>query len=429
MSGASLAPTPPSESVVDRFLRYVRIDTQSKEGETDTPSTTSQWTLARLLAEELRELGARDVQVSEFCMVYATIPATVPNDVAATVPVLGLLAHVDTSPAMTGADVKPIIHRNYQGGDIALAGDTRQVITVSQNPLLATLIGDDIITTDGTTLLGSDDKAGVAAIMTLVDILTHNPTVPHGTIKIGFTADEEIGMGIEKFDVEAFGAQVGYTIDGGELGEISDETWSARLASISIVGRNTHPGTAKGVMLNSIHAFADLLTRMPNDMLPETTEGRVGFVHPYAGVADVEESTMKVLLRDFDTSGLDAKEALLRAICAAVEKKFPGVRVRMDVKEQYKNMKEVLRHHPELTENALEAARRAGVEPFTRPVRGGTDGSKLTFRGLPCPNIFTGGHNFHGRLEFNSRRGLEKTTETLLHLVQIFVERATHHPG
>jgi tripeptide aminopeptidase len=362
-------------------------------------------------------------------MVYATIPATVPNDVAATVPVLGLLAHVDTSPAMTGADVKPIIHRNYQGGDIALAGDTRQVITVSQNPLLATLIGDDIITTDGTTLLGSDDKAGVAAIMTLVDILTHNPTVPHGTIKIGFTADEEIGMGIEKFDVEAFGAQVGYTIDGGELGEISDETWSARLASISIVGRNTHPGTAKGVMLNSIHAFADLLTRMPNDILPETTEGRVGFVHPYAGVADVEESTMKVLLRDFDTSGLDAKEALLRAICAAVEKKFPGVRVRMDVKEQYKNMKEVLRHHPELTENALEAARRAGVEPFTRPVRGGTDGSKLTFRGLPCPNIFTGGHNFHGRLEFNSRRGLEKTTETLLHLVQIFVERATHHPG
>jgi tripeptide aminopeptidase len=230
-------------------------------------------------------------------------------------------------------------------------------------------------------------------------------------------------MGIEKFDVEEFGAQFAFTVDGGELGEISDETWSARLATISFVGKSTHPGTAKGVMLNSIHAFGDFLTRLPNDILPETTEGRVGFAHPYAGVADVEESTMKVLLRDFDTSGLEAKESLLRAMAAETEKRFPGVRVRMEVKEQYKNMKEVLRHHPELTENALEAARRAGVEPFTRPVRGGTDGSKLTFRGLPCPNIFTGGHNFHGRLEFNSRRGLEKTTETLLHLVQIFVER------
>lgn len=415
---------PPAEGVVDRFLRYVRIDTQSKEGESTTPSTEKQWVLARMLAEELRELGARDVRVSEFCMVYATVPSNLPNDSTAKVPVIGFLAHVDTSPALSGANVKPVIHRSYQGGDIPLPAEPSAVITVERNPLLQTMIGDDIITTDGTTLLGSDDKAGVAAIMTLVDLLARNPDIPHGTIKIGFTADEEIGAGIEKFDVGAFGAKFAYTVDGGELGEVSDETWSARLATVTFQGRNTHPGTAKGVMVNSIHALADYVTRLPNDMLPETTADRVGFVHPYAGTVDVEESKLQVLLRDFDLGELDAKESLLRRLAGETEAKVPGVRVRVDVKEQYKNMKEVLKRYPELTENAMEAARRAGVEPFLRPVRGGTDGSKLTFRGLPCPNIFTGGHNFHGRLEFNSRRGLEKTTETLLELVKIFVERA-----
>jgi tripeptide aminopeptidase len=282
------------------------------------------------------------------------------------------------------------------------------------------MIGDDIITTDGTTLLGSDDKAGLATIMTMVDTLARNPAIPHGTIAVAFTADEEIGTGIDKFDIAAFGARFAYTVDGGTLGEISDETWSARMATVSFHGKSTHPGTAKGVMVNSIHAFADYLTRMPADMLPETTEGRVGFVHPYVGVADVEESSVKVLLRDFELAGLDAKERLLRELASATEQRFPGVRVGVDVKENYKNMKEVLKDHPELTENAFEAARRAGLTPFTTPIRGGTDGSKLTFRGLLCPNVFTGGHNFHSKLEFNSRRGLEKTTETLVHLVQIF---------
>jgi tripeptide aminopeptidase len=412
--------TPPNESVVDRFLRYVRIDTQSAEDQQTTPSTARQWDLSRLLVTELQALGAQDVRIDEHCMVYARIPGN--TDRHRDVPVIGFLAHVDTSPATTGTNVRPVIHENYQGGDIVLPGDPSQVITVAQHPVLKTLIGDDIITTDGTTLLGSDDKAGVATIMTLVDILRQNPGIRHGPLAIGFTADEEIGTGIEKFDVQGFGAQLAYTVDGGTLGEISEETWSARLATVTFHGRNTHPGTAKGVMVNAIHAYAYFLTRMPQDMLPETTEGRVGFVHPYIGTADVAESTIKVLLRDFDLSGLDAKERLLRDLAADTEAKFPGTRVSMTVKENYRNMKEVLSKHPELTRNAMEAARRAGLEPYIEPIRGGTDGSKLTFRGLPCPNIFTGGHEFHGKLEFNSRRGLEKTTETLVHLVQIFAE-------
>jgi tripeptide aminopeptidase len=412
---------PPQESVVDRFLRYARVDTQSREDEPTTPSTPTQWTLARQLAEELSSLGARDVSVSDHCMVYATVPATVSGPRAKTTPVVGLLAHVDTSPAVSGTGVKPTVHKNYQGGDITLPGDRTQVLTVAQNPALATMVGDDVITTDGTTLLGSDDKAGVAAIMTLVDTLLRNPQIPHGTIKVGFTADEEIGSGIEKFDVDRFGADFGYTVDGGELGEISDETWSARLATVTFQGKNTHPGTAKGVMVNSIYALGDFVGRMPKEMLPETTEDRVGFVHPYAGAADVEQSVVKVLLRDFEVAGLDEKERVLRAMALETERHYPGVTVSIDVKENYKNMKEVLKTRPELTANALEAARRAGLSPFTKPIRGGTDGSKLTFRGLPCPNIFTGGYNFHSKLEFNSRRGLEKTTETLVHLVQLFV--------
>lgn len=410
---------PPMESVVDRFLRYVRIDTQSREDGTMTPSTETQWSLARLLAEELRALGAADVRISEQCMVYATVPGNVVD-----APTIGFLAHVDTSPAVSGTNVRPIIHENYRGGDITLPADPTQVITVEQNPVLNDLIGDDIITTDGETLLGSDDKSGVAAIMTLVDTLIQNPEIQRGDVAIGFTSDEEIGKGIDNFDVESFGAKFAYTVDGETIGEINDETWSARQATITFTGKSTHPGTAKGVMVNSIYAFADFLTTLPADLLPESTEGRVGFIHPYLGTADVGQSTIKIILRDFDTSGLDAKEALLRNLVKATAERFSDVAVRVDVVEQYKNMKEVLQHHPELIKNAFEAARRAGLKPYLKPIRGGTDGSKLTFRNLPCPNIFTGGHNFHSKLEFNSRRGLEKTTETLVHLVQIFAERA-----
>ena len=418
-------PNPPRtlrESVVDRFLRYVRIDTQSAEHQDSTPSTPGQWTLARLLAAELEQLGAIDVRVSAECMVYATIPANVPN--GESVPTVGFLAHVDTSPAVTGANVTPVIHESYRGGDIVLPADPSQVITVAQNPGLARLVGDDIITTDGTTLLGSDDKAGVAAIMTMVDALAADPSILHGAVMIGFTADEEVGSGIAAFDVEAFGARYAYTVDGGPIGELNDETWSARTATIAFHGRSTHPGTAKGVMVNAIHALAAFVTRLPADMLPESTEGRIGFVHPYLGTADVETSTLQVLLRDFDAEALDAKEALLRSIADHTERVCPGVTVDVQVKDNYQNMREVLVEHPQLMDNAMEATRRAGVEPFVEPIRGGTDGSRLTFRGLPCPNIFTGGHNFHSKLEFNSRRGLETTAETLIQLVQIFAARA-----
>jgi len=412
---------PPKETALDRFLRYAKIDTQSQEDQATVPSTRKQLNLANLLAKELKEIGAENVRVSEFGIVYATLPGNLTDN--SKVPVIGFIAHMDTSPAVSGENVNVIIHKNYQGGDIVLPKDPTQVITVAQNPVLKELIGDDFLTADGTTLLGSDDKSGIAEIMTMVDTLIQNPQLKHGTIAIAFTPDEEVGGGIEKFDIKGFGAKFAYTVDGKSLGMINEETWSARTAVVEFKGMSTHPGTAKGMLVNSAYALADYLLRFPKDMLPETTEGRVGFVHPYGGVADIEQSSIKILLRDFDLSGLDAKEKMLRDMVAQTQAKFPDVKISIDVKENYKNMKEVLKNYPELTQNAFEAARRAGLKPYMDPIRGGTDGARLTFQGLPTPNLFTGGANFHGKLEFNSRRGLEKSTETLIHLVQLFAEK------
>ncbi len=412
---------PPQETALERFLRYAKIDTQSKDDQETVPSTRKQLNLATLLAKELSEVGAQNVRVSEFGIVYATVPGNLDDN--SKVPVIGLLAHMDTSPSVSGENVNPIIHKNYQGGDIVLPKDLTQVITVSANPVLKEMIGDAIITADGLTLLGSDDKSGIAEIMTMIDSLMQNPQLKHGTIAIAFTPDEEVGGGIEKFDVKGFGAQFAYTVDGETLGEISNETWSARTATVTFQGKSTHPGSAKGILVNAMYAAADYLSRFPPDMLPETTAGRVGFVHPYAGTIDVETSSLKILLRDFDVSGLDKQEKLLRQMVQATQAKFPAVKVSIEVKEDYKNMKEVLKNYPALTENAMEAARRAGLKPFMKAIRGGTDGARLTFQGLPTPNLFTGGQNFHGKLEFNSRRGLEKTTETLVNLVQIFAEK------
>lgn len=412
----------PSESAMDRFLRYVKIDTQSAEDAGKFPSTEKQLVLARMLESELKALGVQNVRISAEGIVYGMVPGNLPDNTK--VPTIGFIAHMDTSPAVSGANVNAIIHKNYQGGDIVLPKDPTQIITVEQNPALKDLIGDDIITADGTTLLGSDDKSGIAEIMTMIDILRNNPQLKHGNIAIAFTPDEEVGGPMDKFDIEGWGAKYAYTVDGGELGEISDETWSARTATITFTGRSTHPGYAKNIMINSAFAAADFLTRFPPNMLPETTEGRVGFVHPYIANLDVETSTVKVLIRDFDLSGVEAKENMLRQMAEAVRIKFPNVRVEYSSALGYLNMKEVLKDHPKLVEYAKEASTRAGVKPKMKPIRGGTDGSRLTARGLPTPNLFTGGHNFHGKLEWNSRRGLEKSTEMLVNLVQIWAERS-----
>ncbi|HEX6280209.1 MAG TPA: peptidase T, partial [Pyrinomonadaceae bacterium] len=318
-----------------------------------------------------------------------------------------------------------IIHKNYQGGDIVLPNDKMQVITVAQNPDLKNLIGDDIITADGTTLLGSDDKSGIAEIMTMIDTLKQNPQIKHGNIAIAFTPDEEVGGPMDEFDIDGWGAKFAYTVDGEQLGDISNETWSARTATVTFRGKSTHPGTAKGIMVNSAYAAGYFLGEFPNVARnrPETTEGRVGFIHPYVGDLNVETSSIKILLRDFDINGLEAQEDLVKSLVATTQKKFPDVKIEYSSALGYLNMKEVLKDYPQLTDFAIEAAKRAGVTAALRPIRGGTDGSRLTARGLPTPNLYTGGHNFHGKLEFNSRKGLEKSTETLVHLVQVWAEK------
>jgi tripeptide aminopeptidase len=322
---------PPKEPALERFLRYAKIDTQSKEDQETVPSTRKQLSLANLLAKELKEIGADNVRVSQFGIVYALIPGNLADN--SKVPVVGFISHMDTSPAASGTNVISVIHKNYQGGDIVLPRDPTQVITVEKNPVLKDMIGDDIITADGTTLLGSDDKAGIAEIMTTIDTLLQNPQIRRGTIAVAFTPDEEVGGGIEKFDLKAFEAQLAYTVDGESLGEISNETWSARTATVTFKGKSTHPGTAKGIMINAMYALGDFLSRFPSDMLPETTEGRVGFVHPYAGTIDVEESTLKILLRDFDLSGLEAKEKTLREMVTQTQARFPQAKISIEVKE------------------------------------------------------------------------------------------------
>ena len=404
---------------MDRFLRYVKIDTQSAEDAGKWPSTEKQLVLARLLETELKALGVQNVRMSAEGIVYGTVPGNLPDN--SKVPTIGFIAHMDTSPAVSGANVNAIIHKNYQGGDIELPNDKTQVITVAQNPDLKNLIGDDIITADGTTLLGSDDKSGIAEVMTMIDTLRNNPQIKHGNIAIAFTPDEEVGGPMDKFDIEGWGAKFAYTVDGEQLGDISNETFSARTATVTFRGLSTHPGTAKGILVNSSYAAGDFLSRfiktVPNR--PETTAGRESYLHPYTGTLDIETSTIKILLRDFDISGFTAQEETIKKLIAETQKEFPKVKIEYSSELGYLNMKEVLKDYPQLTDYAIEAAKRAGVTAELRPIRGGTDGSRLTARGLPTPNLFTGGHNFHGKLEFNSRKGLEKSTETLVHLVQI----------
>ena len=412
---------PFQHSVTERFLRYVTIDTQSDPDSPTCPSTEKQKDLGRLLAAELKDIGLADAHLDAHGYVYATIPANTQKKV----PVICFCSHMDTSPDCTGKNVKPQIVRNYRGGDITLPADPSQIIRAAEHPALKAQIGHDIITTDGTTLLGADNKAGVAEIMDAAQFLVRNPQVKHGTIKILFTPDEEIGRGVDKVDLKKLGADFAYTIDGESAGQIEDETFSADAASIIIQGVSTHPGFAKGKMEHAIKIAAGIVERLPkNTCSPETTEGKEGFLHPIGISGALEQTTIGFIVRDFTVAGLKEKEALLERIVKDVMKDYPRSTYRMEVKEQYRNMKEVIDRHPEMVDYAIEAIRRAGLTPERNSIRGGTDGSRLSFMGLPCPNIFAGEHAFHSRLEWVSRQDMEKAAETIVHLAMIWEERA-----
>ena len=406
---------------VERFLEYVKIDTQSKEDSDTFPSTPGQLVLLRRLREELKALGLEDVSMDEHGYVFATVPST---STKPDVPVVGLLAHVDTSPEMSGEGVKAVIHENYQGQDLVLPDDPTAVIPFEGNPHLAGQIGNDIITASGTTLLGADNKAGVAEIMAAVEYLLSHPEIVHGPIRIGFTPDEEVGNGTAHFDVEKFGAYCAYTMDGETLGELQVETFSADSINVTFHGFNTHPGFARGKMVNAIKVAAEFIGRLPKDALsPETTGGYEGFVHPYVMDAGVESTSVKLLVRDFNTPKLQEMEQVVEKFALEAVNVYPGSSVAINVEESYRNMKEVLDHYPDVVENACEAFRRADLEPRIEPIRGGTDGSRLSFMGLPTPNIFAGEHNFHSRYEWISTSDMHKAVEVIIELCQVWEEQ------
>ena len=406
---------------VERFLEYVKIDTQSKEDSDTFPSTPGQLVLLQRLRDELMALGLEDVSMDEHGYVFATVPST---STKPDVPVIGFLAHVDTSPEMSGQGVKAIIHENYQGQDLVLPDDPTALIPFEGNPHLAGQIGNDIITASGTTLLGADNKAGVAEIIAAVEYLLSHPEVLHGPIRIGFTPDEEVGNGTAHFDVEKFGAYCAYTMDGETLGELQVETFSADSINVTFHGFNTHPGFAKGKMVNAIKVAAEFIGRLPKDGLsPETTDGYEGFVHPYVMDAGVESTSVKLLVRDFNTPKLQEMEQVVEQLALEAVTAYPGSSVEINVEESYRNMKEVLDHHPDVVENACEAFRRADLEPRIEPIRGGTDGSRLSFMGLPTPNIFAGEHNFHSRYEWISTSDMHKAVEVIIELCQVWEEQ------
>ncbi|GIL00993.1 MAG: peptidase T [Alphaproteobacteria bacterium] len=407
-------------TVTERFLRYVAIDTQSDPRSSSQPSTVKQKNLGRLLVDELLAIGLADAHIDEHGNVYATLPANTDRKV----PVICLCAHMDTAPDFTGTGVRPRVVENYRGGDIVLEGDPRQVIRVAEHPALADQIGNDIITTDGTTLLGADDKAGVAEIMAAAQILIDSPEIRHGAIRLLFTTDEEIGRGVDKVDLARLGADFAYTLDGESAGSIENETFSADRVDIAITGVAIHPGFAKDRMENAVKIAAAIIARLPADAAPERTSGRQGFVHPTDLSGSMEKAAISLIVRDFEEAGLAEKEAMLEALVGDVMKAYPGSSWRLTVTEQYRNMKVVLDRHPQVVEYAVEAVRRAGMEPVLGSVRGGTDGSRLSHMGLPCANLFAGGHAFHSPLEWVSRQDMEKAVATIVELVKVWEERA-----
>ncbi|HEX8045355.1 peptidase T [Rhizobium sp.] len=409
-----------TDTVTDRFLRYVVIDTQSDPTSSTQPSTEKQRNLGRILVEDLLAIGLTDAHLDEHGYVYATIPSNVDKPV----PTICFCSHMDTAPDFTGTNVKPQILRGYAGGDIQLPGDPQQIIRVGDNPELGNQIGNDIITSDGTTLLGADDKAGLAEIITAAQFLLDNPDIKHGTIKLLFTTDEEIGRGVDKVDLAKLGAAFAYTMDGETAGHVEDETFSANGVEISIQGVAIHPGFAKDKMENAIKIAGAIIDRLPRDTAPETTAGRDGFIHPTGVTGSMEKASLGFIIRDFNDEGLAIKEVTLEAIVKDVMAGYPGSSYTFKVKQQYRNMKTILDQHPQIVDHAIEAVRRAGMTPVRGSIRGGTDGSRLSFMGLPCANIFAGGHAFHSPLEWVSRQDMERAVKTIVELAKIWAERA-----
>ena len=412
--------SPFTSSAAARFLRYVTVDTQSDEQSETYPSTAKQLTLLNQLVAELGDMGVRDASVDQYGYVMATIPATTGKE---HVPVIGFIAHVDTSPEVSGAGVRPIVHRDYDGRDLVLPDEPGLVLREADNPELADQRGNDVITASGKTLLGSDDKAGVAEIMAAAEYLMTHPEIPHGNVRIGFTPDEEVGRGTEYFDVKRFGARYAYTLDGPLRGDLEIENFSADAMTLTFKGFNAHPGYAKGRMISAIKLAAEFVHRLPRHGLsPETTEKYEGYVHPHTFHGAVERSVVKMLLRDFTTEGLDDKARMLTELAHEVIRPFPSASVDIERKESYRNMKEVLDRHPEVVAHAKAAMRRVGLTPRFREIRGGTDGARLSFMGLPTPNLFAGEHNIHSRLEWTSVQDMDKAVEVIVEICRSWAE-------
>ncbi len=408
-------------TAAERFMRYVQVDTQSDPASPTQPSTMKQKDLSRMLVKELQLIGVADAELDEHGYVYGTIPATTEKQV----PVLCYCSHVDTAPDCSGAGVKPILHEKFDGSDIVLPDDPTVVISTHNHPYLKERIGDNIITASGTTLLGADDKAGVAIIMDLAQYLIEHPEIPHGKIRILFTPDEEVGRGVNKVDMQKLGANFGYTLDGGERGHLEGETFSADGVTVTFNGVSAHPGYAKNKMVSAIKAASAFVSKLPrHEWCPETTEGMEGFVHPVSIEGTIEKATVQFIIRDFNSAMLATHEERLRALVTETAKEFPGIGTEFVIKEQYRNMKEVLDTVPFVMDNAEEAYKRAGMKAVRMSVRGGTDGSRLSFMGLPCPNLFTGEMGIHSKQEYVSVQDMEKAVEMLVHLAQVWEEKA-----
>jgi tripeptide aminopeptidase len=412
------------KQLFETFLRYVKVDTRSDEGSETSPTTEKQKDLSRMLAEELKQLGCEDAEMNEWGYVFATIPENLPDDhpAAGKVPTIGLIAHVDTYFGTSGKDVKPQIIDSYDGSDIRL--NEEQVLKTADNPNLEKCIGHTLIHTDGNTLLGADDKAGVAEIMTAVAWMKDHPEFLHGPIRIGFTTDEEVGRGTEHFDVEAFGADYAYTLDGSDLGEIEDETFCADTANVTIIGHDVHPGYAKDKLVNALRVTAAIIEGIDDRWLPETTDGREPYLHPYIASGDVSKVDLKVLVRAFSVEKLNQRTDHLREVVASVEKRFPKAKISIEIDESYRNMSYKIREDPKVLDYALEAVERIGVTPKRQAIRGGTDGARLSYMGLLTPNVWAGGQNFHSVREWVSLEWMTKAVEATLEILTVWVEKS-----